>query len=88
MQNTTADATATSCMCAPSTALHAGAPTPFADGGNVVANTAVGFGPPETVTVGAPAAGEAGAEPLLASTMEKRCEEAYMTPCVELRKSR
>lgn len=59
---------------------------PFADGGKVVANTAVGFGPPETVTVAEP---DTGVEvPFAESEMVNWGEDAYMMPFVELTKRR
>lgn len=63
--------------------------TPLSIAGNVVANSAVGFGPPEMLTVETPvtAAAVALAE-LPASRMEKRGEMAYIPPCVLLMKSR
>ena len=56
--------------------------------GNVVANCAVGFGPPLTVTVGLDdkALTVELAEP--ESTMENNGEVAYKTPCVLLMKRR
>ena len=53
---------------------------------NVVANCAVGFGPPLTVTVGLD--GKAWLVALLEpeSTMENNGEVAYKTPCVLLMK--
>ena len=66
-------------------ACQPGMATPFAFGGNVVANTAVGFGPPETVTVGA--VGFAVVLELVpVLPIENFCEEANMLPDVELRK--
>jgi len=64
--------------------------TPFGDGGNVVAKARVGFGGPDTVTVGADGFGE-GCEPLagvLAGRMVKREDVEYMIPWVELMKRR
>lgn len=62
--------------CAPDTA------------GKVVAKPTVGFGPPDTVTVGAEDAGVI--VPFVDDDPEarivNRCETAYVTPCVELRK--
>jgi hypothetical protein len=62
--------------------------TPLLEGGYVVTKAAVGFGPPDRVTVGAPDTGEAKL-PLLAaeeSTIANWEDIAYMTPCVELMK--
>jgi hypothetical protein len=58
--------------------------------GNVVANWAVGFGPPLTATVDTLASGEGAGEVgvLDAARIVKREELAYMTPCVELMKMR
>ena len=60
--------------------------------GKVCKKSAVGFGPPEIVSVDAPpTAALALAELLtdeLASRMVKRGEMAYMPPCVELMKRR
>lgn len=52
-----------------------------------MANTAVGFGDPETVTVAAVGLGE-GFEPLPEFAMAKRWDEPYIIPDVELRKRR
>ena len=49
---------------------------PFALAGNVVANGAVGFGPPDTVTVGAPDNGEAGEADEEDARMVKRGDTA------------
>jgi hypothetical protein len=59
--------------------------TPLA-AANVVANCAVGFGPPLMVTVGLD--GKAWSEALLEpeATMENNGEVAYRTPCVLLMK--
>lgn len=48
---------------------------PFDEAGKVVTNCCVGFGAPEMVTVGAPAAGEGELE-LLESEIAKDCDEA------------
>jgi len=64
--------------------------TPFADGGNVVANAMVGFGDPETVTVGDAGSGD-GCDPFtvaLAARIVNRDEVEYMIPCVEFKKRR
>lgn len=77
----------TACNCASPPNLHD--KTPLAMAGNVVAKRAVGFGEPETVTVGALATGDvefADVDP--DARIVKRGETAYMTPCVELRKRR
>jgi hypothetical protein len=78
-------------------ASSCGAPTPtevlqalLARAGKVVANCCVGFGEPLIVTVGMLAAGEGGLEDgeAFAARTEKRCDVAYMVPCVELRSIR
>lgn len=54
-----------------------------------MAKPCVGFGEPDTVTVGALAMGEVElADVAPWARMVKRGEIPYMTPCVELRKSR
>lgn len=53
---------------------------------NVVANCAVGFGPPLTVTVGWDGKGLTVALPV--ATMENFCELAYMPPWVLFKKRR
>ena len=63
-------------------------PALFAISGNVVANGAVGFGGPETVTVGAPAIGEGGeASDVVDETIENRGDTLYVKPCVTLMKT-
>ena len=62
--------------------------TPFALLGNVVAQTAVGFGPPLMVTVGFVASMFGLDEPEEEEVMEKGNELPYITPCVEFRKKR
>ena len=71
---------------APSSARQPGIATPFAFGGKVVAKTSVGFGAPETVTVGTDesvVADEFEDEPIV-----NLGDEPYMMPEVELRKRR
>ena len=79
-----------SSRCRDDASSQSAARTPLAEGGKVVVNAFVGFGPPEMVTVATAGSGEewdafAGIE-AAAGRMVKREEVAYMMPCVELRK--
>jgi len=62
--------------------------TPLADWANVVANCAVGFGPPLTVTVGLDGKGWEVELPELELVTVNILERPYMTPWVELAKMR
>ena len=73
------------CGMAPSTARQPDIATPLAIAGKVVANTAVGFGDPETVTVGTEGT---VADELVVSPMENLGDVPYITPIVEFMKRR
>jgi hypothetical protein len=62
--------------------------TPLVDWANVVANCAVGFGPPLTVTVGLDGKGWEVELLELELAMENLLERPYMTPWVTLTKMR
>jgi len=76
--------------CRENVSSHDSARTPFAEGGKVVVNAFIGFGPPDTVTVGTAGSGDAweafAGMDAPAARIVKREEVAYMKPCVELRK--
>ena len=75
--------------CAEDSWFRLQARAPFAIAGKVVANSAVGFGEPDMVTVEALAMADVALVAVCpCARMVKRGETPYMTPCVELRKSR